>query len=29
MRVGPPIPACEVTAERLQREVEALRGDDR
>ena len=29
MRVGAPIPAEEVTAERLQREVEALRGDDR
>jgi 1-acyl-sn-glycerol-3-phosphate acyltransferase len=29
MRVGQPIPASEVTAERLQREVEALRGDDR
>ena len=29
MRVGQPIPAAEVTAERLQREVEALRGEDR
>jgi 1-acyl-sn-glycerol-3-phosphate acyltransferase len=29
MRVGRPIPAAEVTAERLQREVEALRGEDR
>ena len=29
MRVGEPIPADEVTAERLQRAVEALRGDDR
>lgn len=29
MRVGEPIPAAEVTAERLQKEVQALRGDDR
>jgi 1-acyl-sn-glycerol-3-phosphate acyltransferase len=29
MRVGKPIPAEEVTAERLQHEVETLRGDDR
>ena len=29
MRVGTPVPAAEATAERLQREVEALRGDDR
>ncbi|MEJ2384424.1 MAG: MFS transporter [Xanthomonadales bacterium] len=29
MRVGQPIPAAEVTAERLQREVESLRGEDR
>ncbi|MEJ8569190.1 MFS transporter [Elongatibacter sediminis] len=29
VRVGAPIPAQEVTAERLQREVERLRGDDR
>ena len=29
MRLGQPIPAAEVTAEKLQREVEALRGEDR
>lgn len=29
MRVGQPLPAAEVTAERLQSEVEALRGGDR
>lgn len=29
MRVGAPIPAAEATAERVQREVERLRGDDR
>jgi len=29
LRVGEPIPAAEVSAERLQREVEALRGADR
>ena len=29
MRVGKPIPAAEATSERLQREVEALRGEDR
>jgi 1-acyl-sn-glycerol-3-phosphate acyltransferase len=29
MRVGAPIPAAEVNAERLQQEVEALRGEDR
>ncbi|HET6565142.1 MAG TPA: glycerol acyltransferase, partial [Xanthomonadales bacterium] len=29
VRVGQPIPASELTAERLQREVELLRGEDR
>lgn len=29
LRIGQPIPAAEVTAERLQREVEKLRGQDR
>jgi 1-acyl-sn-glycerol-3-phosphate acyltransferase len=29
MRVGKPVPAAEITAERLQKEVQALRADDR
>jgi 1-acyl-sn-glycerol-3-phosphate acyltransferase len=29
MRVGKPVPASEVSAARLQAEVEALRGEDR
>ena len=29
LRIGPPIPPEELTAERLEHEVRALRGDDR